>query len=146
MDESGEDLFDEESGPEPDQSVQNAAHQGVPAAVRKLYDSFTGAPQPTTQSRMRSLVPGSDARGGHYSFTTGADHAPRSTGIPGMAKLAARAQKRNGRATCAPGVGGSFPSQMEDGAWHQNHLQTRKIGKDERIEKYKCRFVAQRFR
>ena len=40
--------------------------------------------------------------------------------------------------------GGSSPSQKEDGAWHQNIFK-RKIGKDVRIEKYKCRFVAQGF-
>ena len=48
-----------------------------------------------------------------------------STDVPGMAKLAARVQKRNGRATRAPGVGGSSPSQREDSAWHKNHLQTK---------------------
>ena len=53
-DELGEDSSDEESEPEPDQSVQSGAHQEVPAAGRKLYDTFTGAPQPITQSRTRS--------------------------------------------------------------------------------------------
>ena len=53
-DESGEDSSDDESEPEPDQGGQSGAHQEVPAAVRKLYDTFTGAPQPTTQSRTRS--------------------------------------------------------------------------------------------
>ena len=50
-DESGEDSSDDESKPESDQGGQSGAHQEVPAAVRKLYDSFTGAPQPITQSR-----------------------------------------------------------------------------------------------
>ena len=53
-DESGEDSSDDESEPAPDQGDQSGAHQEVPAAVRKLYDSFTGAPQSITQSRMRS--------------------------------------------------------------------------------------------
>ena len=53
-DESGQDSSDDESEQEPDQSGQSGAHQKVPAAVRKLYDSFTGAPQPITQSRTRS--------------------------------------------------------------------------------------------
>ena len=53
-DESREDLSEDESEPEPDQGGQRGAHQEVPAAVRKLYDSFTGAPQPITQSRTRS--------------------------------------------------------------------------------------------
>ena len=52
--ESGEDSSDDESEPEPDQGGQSDAHQEVPAAVRKLYDSFTGGPQPITQSRTRS--------------------------------------------------------------------------------------------
>ena len=53
-DESGEDSSDDDSGPELDQGGHSGAHQDVPAAVGKLYDSFTGAPQPITQSRMRS--------------------------------------------------------------------------------------------
>ena len=53
-DESGENSSDDESEPELDQSGQNSAHEEVPAAVRKLYDLFTGAPQPVTQNRTRS--------------------------------------------------------------------------------------------
>ena len=53
-DESGEDSSDDESEPELDQDGQSGAHQEVPAAVQKLYDSFTGAPPPITQSRTRS--------------------------------------------------------------------------------------------
>ena len=52
--ESGEDSPDDESEPESDQVGQSGAHQEVPTAVRKMYDSFTGAPQPITQSRTRS--------------------------------------------------------------------------------------------
>ena len=52
-DESGEDPSDDQSEPEPDQSVQSGTHQKVPAAVRKLYDSFTGAFQPIAQSLTR---------------------------------------------------------------------------------------------
>ena len=54
VDESREDSPDDESEPEPDQRGQSGAHQEVPAAVRKLYDSFTGTPQSITQSRTRS--------------------------------------------------------------------------------------------
>ena len=53
-DESGKDSSHDESEPESDQSGQSGAHHKVPAAVRKLYDSFTGAAQPITQSRTRS--------------------------------------------------------------------------------------------
>ena len=52
-DESGEDSSVDESEPELDQGGQSGAHQEVPAAVQKLYDSFTGASQPITQSRTR---------------------------------------------------------------------------------------------
>ena len=52
--ESGEDSSDDESEPELDQGGQSGAHQEVPAAVLKLYDLFTGDPQPITQSRTRS--------------------------------------------------------------------------------------------
>ena len=54
VDESGEDSSDDDSESELEQGGQSGAHQEVPAAVRKLYDSFTGDPQPTTQSRTRS--------------------------------------------------------------------------------------------
>ena len=53
-DESGEDSSDDESEPELEQGSQSGAHQEVPAAARKMHDSFTGAPQPITQSRTRS--------------------------------------------------------------------------------------------
>ena len=52
-DESG-DSSDDESEPESDQGGQSDAYREVPAALRKLYDLFTGAPQPITQSRSRS--------------------------------------------------------------------------------------------
>ena len=53
-DKSGENSPDSESEPGPDQGGQSGAHQEVPAAVQKLYDSFTGPSQPITQSRTRS--------------------------------------------------------------------------------------------
>ena len=52
-DEWGEDSSNDESEPELDQGGQSGAHQEIPATVRKLYDSFTGVPQPITQSRPR---------------------------------------------------------------------------------------------
>ena len=51
---SGEDSSDDENEPELDQGGQSGAHQEVPAAVQKMYHSFTGAPQPIAQSRTRS--------------------------------------------------------------------------------------------
>ena len=50
----GEDSSDDESESELEQGGQSGAHQEVPVAVRKLYDSFTGAPQPITQNCTRS--------------------------------------------------------------------------------------------
>ena len=52
-DKSGVESPNDESEPELDQGGQSGAHQEVPAAVQKLYNSFTGAPQPITQSRTR---------------------------------------------------------------------------------------------
>ena len=53
-DELEEDSSDDEREPELDQGCQSVAHQEVLAAVQKLYDSFTGALRPITQSRTRS--------------------------------------------------------------------------------------------
>ena len=53
-DESGKDSSDDKSEPEPDQGGESGAHQEVPVAVRRLYHSFTGAPQLITQNRTRS--------------------------------------------------------------------------------------------
>ena len=53
-DESGEDSSDNESELDLNQGDQGSAHQEVPVAVRKLHDSFTGAPQPITQSPIKS--------------------------------------------------------------------------------------------
>ena len=61
-DESGEDSSDDEGEPELDQGGQSSAHQEVPAAVRKLYDSFTGAPQPIMQLKAYATLPRSRLR------------------------------------------------------------------------------------
>ena len=93
VDESGENSSDDESEPELDQSGQRGTHQKVPAAVQKLYDSFTGAPQSITQSRTRS---GRDAASLQAPMrAVDVNHLPlepTSTGVPGMAKLAGRAE------------------------------------------------------
>ena len=52
--ESEEDLSDDESESELDQGGPSGAHQEIPAAVRKLYNSFIGTPQSIAQSRTRS--------------------------------------------------------------------------------------------
>ena len=54
VDGSGEDLSDHENEPELDQGGQSGDHEELPAAVQKLYHSFTSAPQPIAQSRTRS--------------------------------------------------------------------------------------------
>ena len=51
---SGEDSSDDVRHPGLDQDGQSGAHQEVPAAVRKLYDSFTVAPRPIMQNRTRN--------------------------------------------------------------------------------------------
>ena len=51
VDESGEDSSDDESEPELDLAGQSGAHQEVPAAVRALYYSLTGVPQPITRPK-----------------------------------------------------------------------------------------------
>ena len=53
-DESGKDSSDDKSGLELEQGGQSGSHQEVPSAVRKLHNSFTGAPQPFTWSCTRS--------------------------------------------------------------------------------------------
>ena len=139
VDESGEDSSDDESLPELDQGGQSSAHQELPTAVRKTVrlvyrcPSINHAESHEKRTR-RCLAPGSDARGGRQPFFTGADHAPRSIGVPGVAKLAARADKRNRRATRAPGMRGSSPSQTEDCARYQNHLQTKNRTRQANIE------------
>ena len=62
-----------------------------------------------------------------------------------MAKLVARVEKRNGRATRAPGMRESSRPNGKT-VLGTKTIFKRKIGKDGRIEKYKCRFVAQGFR
>ena len=98
-DESGEDSSDDESGSEPDQAGQSGVHQEVPAAVRKLYDSFTGAPQPIMQSRTRS---GRDATSLQAPMrAVDVNHLPpepttlrEAQASPGLAKLAACAAEK----------------------------------------------------
>ena len=108
-DESGEDSFYGESEPEPDQSGQSGAHQEVPAAVRKLYDSFASAPQPITQSRTRS---GRDAASPQAPMRAAdVDPSPpepttlrEAQASPEWPNWQRARKKRNGRATRAPGL------------------------------------------
>ena len=94
-DESGEDSSDDESELVLDQGDQSGAHQ---EEYRPPYENCTTRlPASLNPSRRVARevdatlpAPGSDARGGRQPFATGADHAPRSTGVPGMAKLAPR--------------------------------------------------------
>ena len=117
-DESGEDSSDGESEPEPDQGGQSGAHQEVPVAVRKLYDSFTGAPQPITQSRSRSRRYAALPRA--LTRAVDVNHLPPESTTLREAQASPewpnwqRAQKkRNGRATRAPGLD-------KDGARHRS--------------------------
>ena len=107
-DESGGDSSADESETELNQDGQSGAHPGGTGrrtkTVRLVYQrhSTNHAESHETRTR-RCLALGYDAGGGRQPFATGADHAPRSTDVPELAKLAARAKKRNGRSTRAPG-------------------------------------------
>ena len=120
MDESGEDSSDDEKESEPDQGCQSGAHQEDQAAVRKLYDSFTGASQRITQKRTRG---GRDAASLQVPMcAVDVNHLPPEPTILREAQTSPewpnwhRAQKRNGPASRASGIGGSSPSQREDDA------------------------------
>ena len=94
-DESEEDSPDDESEPKPDQGGQSGAHQEVPAAVLVYRRPSAHRAQSHEKQKRRCLVPGSDACGGRQSFTTGADHGPRSTGVPGNHQISsARAKSK----------------------------------------------------
>ena len=122
-DESGEDLSKHENEPELDQGGQSGAHQELPAAVQNCT---TRSRVPLNPSRRvareaDATLPRSRLRCARWTSTI--CHRSRP-GVPRMAKLAARAEKRNGRATRAPSMRDSLPSQGQDGARHQNHPQT----------------------
>ena len=107
-DESGEDSSDDESELELDQGGQSGAHQEVPAAVRKLYNSFTGAPQPITQSRTRR---GRDVASLQAPMrTVGVNHLPpepttlrEAQTSPEWPNWQRARKKQNGRVTRTPG-------------------------------------------
>ena len=145
-DESGEDSSDDESEPEPDQDGQNGAHQEVPAAVRKLYDLFAGAPQPITQSRTRS---GRDAASLQAPMRavdvnhllpepTTLREAQASPEWPNWQ----RARKSETDGQLARQVWEVVPRPEGKTVLGAKTIFKRKIGKDGLIEKYKCRFVA----
>ena len=68
-------MSDDESEPEPNQGGQSGAHQKVPAAVRKLYDSFTGALNPSRRVAREAdaTLPRSRLR---YARWTSINHLP----------------------------------------------------------------------
>ena len=99
---------DDESEPEPDQDGQSGAHQEVPAAVQKLYDSFTGAPQPITQSRTTSGRDAVPLQAPMHAVDV--NHIPpepttlrQAQASPEWPNWQRARKKRNGRATRAPG-------------------------------------------
>ena len=98
--ESGEDSSDDESESELKPRWSERRPSGGTGhrtkTVRLVYRRPSTHHAESHEKRtQRCLAPGSDARGGRQPFATGADHAPRSTGVPGMVKLAASAKKRN---------------------------------------------------
>ena len=149
-DESGEDLSDDESEPEPDQDDQSGAHREVPAAVRKRYDSFTGAPQPITQSRTRS---GRDAASLQAPMrAVDVNHLPSEPTTLREAQASTertswqRAHKSEMDGQLARQVWEVVPRPKGKTVLCTKTIFKRKVGKDERIEKYECRIVAGGFR
>ena len=148
--EVGEDTFDDESEPELDQGGQNDAHQEVPTAVRKLYDSLIGAPQPITQSRTRS--------GRDVALLQDPMHKVDVNHLPPEPTSIREAQASSEWPNWQRARKSEMDGQLARQVWEvvlrskgKTVLGTkstfkRKIGKDGRIERYKCRFVAQGFR
>ena len=145
-DESGEDSSDDESEPDPDQGGQSGAHQKTPAAVRKLYGSFTGALQPITQSRTRN---GCDAASLQAPIrAVDVNHLPPEPTTLRKARASPewstwhRARKSEMDGQLARQVWKVGPRPKGKTVLGTKTIFKRKIGKDRRIEKYKCRFVA----
>ena len=150
VDESGEDSSDDESVPELEQGGQSGAHQEVPEAVRKLYNSFTGTPHPITQSRTRS---GRDAASLQAPMrAVDVNHLPP---VPiTLRKAQASIEWPNWQRVRKTEMDGQLVRQVWEVVPRPKRktvlgtktIFKRKVGKDGRIEKYKCRFMAQGFR
>ena len=139
-----------ESEPQLDQGGQSGGHQEVPFAVRKLYDSCTGAPQPTTQSRTRS---GRDTAPLQAPLqAVDVNHLPPEQTTLRKAQASPewpswqRAWKNEMDGQLARQVWEVVPRPKGKTVLGTKNICKRKIGKDERIEKYKCRLVPQGFR
>ena len=150
MEESGEDSSDDESEPEPDQGGQSGAHQEVPAAIRKLYDSYLGAPQPIKQNRTRT---GRDAASRQAPMrAVDVNHLPPESTTLREAQVSPewpnwqRARKNEMDGQLARQVWEVAPRLKGKTVLGTKTIFTRKLGEDGRIEKYQCRFVAQGFR
>ena len=148
-DETGNNSSNDESEREPDQGGQSGAHQEVPSAVRKLNDSFTGAPQPITQSRTRS---GRDAASLQAPM-----RAVDVNHLPPEPTTLREAQTSPEWPNWQRALKSEMDGQLDRPVWEvaprpkgktvlgTKSIFKRKIGKDGRIEKYKCRFLAQEF-
>ena len=77
---SGEDSSDDEKEPELEQGGQSGAHQAVPAAVRRLSDSFTNALNPSRRVAREADVtlPRSRLRSARWTSTICHQSRPRS--------------------------------------------------------------------
>ena len=148
-DESGEDSSDDESEPELEQGGQSGTYQEVPTAVRKLYASFTGVPQPMMQSRTRS---GRDAASFKVPMrAVDVNHLPSEPTKIREAQASPewpnwqRAWKieMDGQLACQ--VREVVPCPKGKTVLGIKTTFKQKIVKDRRIEKYKCRFIAQGF-
>ena len=149
-DESGEDSSDDESEPEPNQGGQSGAHQEVPATVRNLCDSFTGAPQPITQSRTRSGRDAALLKAQMRALDVN-NLQPESTTLreeqasPEWPKWQrAHRGEMDGQLACQ--VWEVVPRPKGKTVLGTKTIFKREIGKGGRTEKYKCRFMVQGFR
>ena len=149
-DESGEDSSDDESKLALEQGGKNGAHQEVPAAVRKLYDSFTGSHQLITQSRTRS---GPDAaslqapmRAVHVNHLPPESTALRETQASPKWPNWQRARKIKMDGQLARQVWEVVLRPKGKTVLGTKTIFKQKIGKHGQIDKNKCRFMAQEFR
>ena len=148
--ESGDDSSDDESEPELEQGGQSGSHQEVPVAARKLYDSFTDALPPITQSRVRSERDAASLQAPMCAVDV--NHlTPKPTTLRGAQASPEwpnwqRAQKLEMDGHFARQVWEVVPRPKGKTVLGTKTIFKRKIEKDRRIEKYRCRFGAQIFR
>ena len=134
--------------------------QRVPAAVRQLYNSFTGQPHPSTQSRTRSgkSLAQDDPSIALFAAGQGVPTYGSATQLDPEPTTMREAQASSEWPQWKRAFAREMDGQTARGVWQvverpkgKTVLGTkvvfkRKIGKDGKIGKYKCRLVAQGFK